>query len=85
MVLELTVPHGADCKVLLPLWPVFMSYDGYGGALAAGASKLSSGGIGPPIMNTLMLMRPKTGAGIRRETAQRYKRVLQPLSARVPA
>lgn len=26
MVLELKVPHGADFKVLLPLWPVFMSY-----------------------------------------------------------
>jgi uncharacterized membrane protein len=26
MVLELKVPHGSDFKVLLPLWPVFMSY-----------------------------------------------------------
>ncbi|MFL6672014.1 MAG: TMEM175 family protein [Massilia sp.] len=26
MVLELKVPHGADFKVLLPLWPVFLSY-----------------------------------------------------------
>jgi uncharacterized membrane protein len=26
MVLELRVPHGADFRVLLPLWPVFMSY-----------------------------------------------------------
>jgi uncharacterized membrane protein len=26
MVLELKVPHGADFRVLLPLWPVFMSY-----------------------------------------------------------
>lgn len=26
MVLELKVPHGADFKVLLPLWPAFMSY-----------------------------------------------------------
>jgi uncharacterized membrane protein len=26
MVLELKVPHGADFKVLLPLWPVFISY-----------------------------------------------------------
>jgi uncharacterized membrane protein len=26
MVLELKVPHGADFHVLLPLWPVFMSY-----------------------------------------------------------
>jgi uncharacterized membrane protein len=26
MVLELKVPHGVDFKVLLPLWPVFMSY-----------------------------------------------------------
>jgi len=26
MVLELKVPHGADFKVLLPLWPVFMSH-----------------------------------------------------------
>jgi ABC-type polysaccharide/polyol phosphate export permease len=26
MVLELKVPHGADFKVLIPLWPVFMSY-----------------------------------------------------------
>ena len=26
MVLELKVPHGADFTVLLPLWPVFMSY-----------------------------------------------------------
>ena len=26
MVLELKVPHGADFSVLLPLWPVFMSY-----------------------------------------------------------
>jgi uncharacterized membrane protein len=25
-VLELRVPHGADFRVLLPLWPVFMSY-----------------------------------------------------------
>jgi uncharacterized membrane protein len=27
MVLELKVPHGADFSVLLPLWPVFMSYE----------------------------------------------------------
>jgi uncharacterized membrane protein len=26
MVLELKFPHGADFSVLLPLWPVFMSY-----------------------------------------------------------
>jgi uncharacterized membrane protein len=26
LVLELKVPHGADFGVLLPLWPVFMSY-----------------------------------------------------------
>ncbi|SDE14915.1 Protein of unknown function [Massilia sp. PDC64] len=26
MVLELKVPHGASFDVLLPLWPVFMSY-----------------------------------------------------------
>jgi uncharacterized membrane protein len=26
MMLELRVPHGADFRVLLPLWPVFMSY-----------------------------------------------------------
>jgi uncharacterized membrane protein len=26
MVLELKVPHGADFSVLIPLWPVFMSY-----------------------------------------------------------
>jgi uncharacterized membrane protein len=26
MVLELRVPHGADFKVLIPLWPVFISY-----------------------------------------------------------
>jgi uncharacterized membrane protein len=26
MVLELKVPHGAEFRVLLPLWPVFMSY-----------------------------------------------------------
>jgi uncharacterized membrane protein len=26
MVLELKVPHGSDFKVLLPLWPVFISY-----------------------------------------------------------
>jgi uncharacterized membrane protein len=26
MVLELKVPHGAEFNVLLPLWPVFMSY-----------------------------------------------------------
>jgi uncharacterized membrane protein len=26
MVLELKVPHGADFRVLLPLWPVLMSY-----------------------------------------------------------
>ena len=26
MVLELKVPHGAEFSVLLPLWPVFMSY-----------------------------------------------------------
>jgi uncharacterized membrane protein len=26
MVLELKVPHGADFRVLLPLWPVFLSY-----------------------------------------------------------
>jgi uncharacterized membrane protein len=26
MVLELKVPHGADFRVLIPLWPVFMSY-----------------------------------------------------------
>jgi uncharacterized membrane protein len=26
MVLELKVPHGAAFRVLLPLWPVFMSY-----------------------------------------------------------
>jgi len=26
MVLELKVLHGADFKVLLPFWPVFMSY-----------------------------------------------------------
>jgi uncharacterized membrane protein len=26
MVLEPKVPHGADFNVLLPLWPVFMSY-----------------------------------------------------------
>jgi uncharacterized membrane protein len=26
MVLELKVPHGASFNVLLPLWPVFMSY-----------------------------------------------------------
>jgi uncharacterized membrane protein len=26
MVLELKVPHGATFDVLLPLWPVFMSY-----------------------------------------------------------
>jgi uncharacterized membrane protein len=26
MVLELKVPHGSDFRVLLPLWPVFMSY-----------------------------------------------------------
>jgi uncharacterized membrane protein len=26
MVLELKVPHGAEFKVLLPLWPTFMSY-----------------------------------------------------------
>jgi len=26
MVLELKIPHGADFRVLVPLWPVFMSY-----------------------------------------------------------
>jgi uncharacterized membrane protein len=26
MVLELKVPHGADFRVLLPLWSVFISY-----------------------------------------------------------
>ena len=26
MVLELKVPHGASFDVLVPLWPVFMSY-----------------------------------------------------------
>jgi uncharacterized membrane protein len=26
MVLELKVPHGADFRVLIPLWLVFMSY-----------------------------------------------------------
>jgi uncharacterized membrane protein len=26
MVLELKVPHGSDFRVLIPLWPVFMSY-----------------------------------------------------------
>ena len=26
MVLELKVPHGAEFRVLIPLWPVFMSY-----------------------------------------------------------
>jgi uncharacterized membrane protein len=26
MVLELKVPHGADFSMLLPLWPVFVSY-----------------------------------------------------------
>lgn len=26
MVLELKVPHGTDFQVLIPLWPVFMSY-----------------------------------------------------------
>ena len=26
MVLELKVPHGSDFRVLVPLWPVFMSY-----------------------------------------------------------
>jgi uncharacterized membrane protein len=26
MVLELKVPHGAEFRVLVPLWPVFMSY-----------------------------------------------------------
>ncbi len=26
MVLELKVPHGAELEVLLPLWPVFLSY-----------------------------------------------------------
>lgn len=26
MVLELKVPHGADFRVLVPLWPVFISY-----------------------------------------------------------
>jgi uncharacterized membrane protein len=26
MVLELKVPYGADFGVMLPLWPVFMSY-----------------------------------------------------------
>jgi uncharacterized membrane protein len=26
MVLELKVPHGSDFSVLIPLWPVFMSY-----------------------------------------------------------
>jgi uncharacterized membrane protein len=26
MVLELKVPHGADLRALLPLWPVFLSY-----------------------------------------------------------
>jgi uncharacterized membrane protein len=26
VVLELKVPHGADFRVLIPLWPVFMSY-----------------------------------------------------------
>jgi uncharacterized membrane protein len=26
MMLELKAPHGADFSVLLPLWPVFMSY-----------------------------------------------------------
>ena len=26
MVLELKVPHGAEFSVLIPLWPVFMSY-----------------------------------------------------------
>ena len=26
MVLELKVPHGADLRVLIPLWPAFMSY-----------------------------------------------------------
>jgi uncharacterized membrane protein len=26
MVLELKVPHGANFAVLVPLWPVFMSY-----------------------------------------------------------
>jgi hypothetical protein len=26
MVLELKVPHGADLRALLPLWPIFLSY-----------------------------------------------------------
>jgi uncharacterized membrane protein len=26
MVLKLNVPHGADSRALIPLWPVFMSY-----------------------------------------------------------
>jgi uncharacterized membrane protein len=26
MVLELKVPHSADFRALLPLWPIFMSY-----------------------------------------------------------
>jgi len=26
MVLELEVPYGADFRVLIPLWPAFMSY-----------------------------------------------------------
>jgi uncharacterized membrane protein len=26
LVLELKVPHGGDFSVLIPLWPVFMSY-----------------------------------------------------------
>jgi uncharacterized membrane protein len=26
MVLELKVPHSADFRALLPLWPTFMSY-----------------------------------------------------------
>lgn len=26
MVLELKVPHSAEFRALLPLWPVFMSY-----------------------------------------------------------
>jgi len=26
MVLELKVPHHADFRALLPLWPIFMSY-----------------------------------------------------------
>jgi uncharacterized membrane protein len=26
MMLELKVPHGAEFRVLIPLWPVFMSY-----------------------------------------------------------